>query len=101
MPYYKEDDLFESIHNKSNLFNSYELKQKWIVSAVRSVAYLYLNEVIHRDIKSKNFLIKDVNSCELHICDFGMEKNYLNSISTTKGMTTTNKRLAGKIGTIR
>ena len=59
------------------------LKQKleWAIQAARAIAYLRDKEVLHRDIKSGNFLITSNNT--LKLCDFGISKD-LKSTKTTQ-----------------
>ena len=59
------------------------LKQKleWAIQAAKGIGYLRDNNVLHRDIKSGNFLITRDNV--LKICDFGIAKDLTSTKTAT------------------
>ena len=60
-------------------------KLEWAIQAARAIGYLQDNNVLHRDIKSGNFLITSNNT--LKLCDFGISKDLASTQATesTKG----------------
>ena len=70
---------------KCNKNLPHDLKLKWAIQAVRGIKYLQEKHILHRDIKSSNFLITSDNN--LKLCDFGIAKDLTTTTTTsnTKG----------------
>ena len=54
---------------------------EWAIQAAKGIGYLQDNNILHRDIKSGNFLITSDNI--LKICDFGIAKDLTSTKTTT------------------
>lgn len=54
---------------------------KWAIQASLAVRYIQQEDVIHRDIKSPNFVITKED--DLQLCDFGIAKEAIETKSTT------------------
>ncbi len=52
----------------------------WMLQAAKAIQYLYRNNVVHRDIKSLNYLVTDDN--KLKLCDFGIAKSITRTVDT-------------------
>ena len=48
-------------------------KRKIVHQVVSSIAYLHEHDVVHRDIKSHNFLVDE--NLTVKLCDFGLARN--------------------------
>ncbi|XP_072046696.1 mitogen-activated protein kinase kinase kinase 20-like [Amphiura filiformis] len=92
--YAAKGSLYDYLKCQSSIPSA--LKLKWAIQAARGIRYLQENKVLHRDIKSPNFLITaDYN---LKICDFGIAKD-LTSTRTTVTSRGTIKWLAPEVFT--
>ena len=81
--YVSNGSLSDYLKRNKNL--PLDLKLKWAIQAVRGIKYLQEKHILHRDIKSSNFLITSDNN--LKICDFGIAKDLTTTTTTsnTKG----------------
>ena len=57
-----------------------DLSRKWIIEAARGIQYLHQKGVVHRDVKSANYLIMSENTLQLG--DFGLAKELDDTMST-------------------
>ncbi len=87
--YAAKGSLYNYLKDKDSLPR--RLKSKWAIQAARGIKFLQENNVLHRDIKSPNFLITADDN--LKICDFGIAKD-LSSTKTTVASKGTTKWLA-------
>ncbi|XP_072045570.1 uncharacterized protein [Amphiura filiformis] len=53
---------------------------RWMLQAACSIQYLHRKNVVHRDIKSLNYLVADDNT--LKLCDFGIAKSITRTVDT-------------------
>lgn len=58
-----------------------DLIDKWALEAARAIQHLHNNDVMHRDVKSTNFLIME--DWTLKLCDFGLTKTDGSHTKTT------------------
>ena len=65
-----DSDLKKYIDSRINIYD-----QKYFGEIIEGIGYMYKKNIIHRDIKPQNILIKDN---VIKICDFGMSKTYEN-----------------------
>ncbi len=82
--YYQHGSLSSLLHckEKSDKYcDTWESKNKWIVSCCKALEYLHNREIIHKDVKPDNFLIQNMEQREVHITDFGISK--IKQASTT------------------
>ncbi len=63
--------LFDYLKKQKSL--PAKLLRKWAVEAARGIQHLKNLQIVHRDIKSPNFLITEDNT--LKVCDFGISKD--------------------------
>jgi len=68
----KEGTLYDLIHKrKTNL--SDQDRRKIVTQIISVISYLHRHGIVHRDIKSHNFLVdKNLN---VKICDFGLARH--------------------------
>ena len=92
--YAAQGSLFDYLKDKSTLQK--DVKKKWMFQAAESIRFLARNNVVHRDIKSPNFLI--TANGDLKLSDFGIAKN-LTSTKTTVSSKGTVKWLAPEVFT--
>ena len=71
-----------------------QIIHRWAVQAARGIRYLTNAGVVHRDIKTANFLITSNDT--LKICDFGIAKQQI-STESTQGMRGTSSYLAPEV----
>lgn len=64
--------LYEKLEDSKNVTR--DLVVEWSKQIVNGMRYLHKNSIVHRDLKSLNLLINDVNI--IKICDFGNSKNF-------------------------
>ncbi len=82
--FYQHGNLSNMLHSheKSKEYcRTWKQKYEWIVSCCQALEYLHSKQVMHKDVKPDNYLIKDLNECIVHICDFGINK--MKTVSTT------------------
>ena len=92
--YASRGSLYDYLKDKTTL--PAELKAKWTIQAAKGIKYLQENHILHRDIKSPNFLI--TAGYDLKICDFGIAKD-LTSTKTTVSNKGTTKWMAPEVFT--
>jgi hypothetical protein len=71
--YLPNGSLYDALHKK-NTSDSITLKQqmRWLLETASGMAYLHEQGLMHRDLKSLNVLLDDLNRAKL--CDFGLAK---------------------------
>jgi serine/threonine protein kinase len=87
--------LFEWLNDKNRVLSN-ELKLKFSKQAVIAVNYLHSNKILHRDIKSLNFMVMNEKSWILKLGDFGFAK--VKDVCSTLN---TIKSKSKSIGTVR
>lgn len=70
---------------KKNQLN-WQKKYDIIVQMVQAINYLHQNKILHRDVKSSNFVVSKLDDFEVvKVCDFGLSKlRYLMSEDDTR-----------------
>lgn len=76
MEYIKEGTLFDLLHKKKVQLSPVD-KKKIAIQMIGVIHYLHRHGIVHRDIKSHNFLI-DKNYV-VKICDFGLARHKVHS----------------------
>ena len=74
--------LRDYLNKKSNIPVHELLCLSWGEQAARAIEYLHSSRVIHRDIKSNNYLITNMESKNLKLCDFGISKTSAKTVTT-------------------
>lgn len=92
--YAAKGSLYDYMKDKSSLPKA--VKKKWMLQAAESVRFLARNNIVHRDIKSPNFLI--TADGDLKLSDFGIAKD-MTSTKTTVSSKGTVKWLAPEVFT--
>jgi len=64
--------LYDLLHKKKVQLSEND-KRKIVQQVVSSIAYLHEHDVVHRDIKSHNFLVDE--NLTVKLCDFGLARN--------------------------
>ncbi|CAD8053242.1 unnamed protein product [Paramecium sonneborni] len=76
MDYCQKGDLWNMIQYRilegKNRGYTQKVVEQWLVQLIMGLAFIHENNVIHRDLKSSNILIKDDG--QLKIADFGVAK---------------------------
>lgn len=74
----KQGTLYDLIHKRKANLNDQD-KRKIAIQIISVINYLHKHGIVHRDIKSHNFLVD--KSYNIKICDFGLarHKSQLNS----------------------
>ena len=70
--YIERGSLYDLLHKKKSQLSEIE-KRKITKQVLSSVAFLHGHDVVHRDIKSHNFLVDD--NLTVKLCDFGLAKH--------------------------
>ena len=78
--YAEKGSLFDYLHRTSHL--PPKLKLKWAIQAARGIKYLQDKNIVHRDVKSGNFLITSQDN--LKICDFGIAKDLSSTTASSR-----------------
>jgi len=93
-----ESDLEEYINN--NKLNKKD-KKRIVKQIIESIKYIHSNNIIHRDIKPKNILIKKCNNkVYIKLADFGLSKKIpIKSYTTNELILKTDSNLTQEIGT--
>lgn len=70
--YIERGSLYDLLHKKKTQLSEAE-KRKIVKQVLSSIAYLHEHDVVHRDIKSHNFLVDE--NLTVKLCDFGLARN--------------------------
>jgi len=83
MDYYEEGSLYDHLHKKNNRLNAQDVKSL-ILGIISGMAYIHSKQIVHRDLKSPNILMKGMTPV---ICDFGVARELDDStlMSTYEG----------------
>ena len=63
--------LYDLLHKRKTQLSPQD-RTKITKQVLSSIAYLHEHEIVHRDIKSHNFLVDD--NLTVKLCDFGLAK---------------------------
>ncbi|XP_072049404.1 uncharacterized protein [Amphiura filiformis] len=74
--------LRDYLNKKSNIPVHELLCLSWGEQAAKAIEYLQQCHVIHRDVKSSNYLITNLKSKNLKLCDFGISKTSAKTVTT-------------------
>lgn len=76
----KQGTLYDLIHKRKANLNDQD-KRKIAIQIISVINYLHKHGIVHRDIKSHNFLVD--KSYNIKICDFGLARHkvFLNKLS--------------------
>lgn len=64
--------MYDLLHKKKVQLSEND-KRKIVQQVLSSIAYLHEHDVVHRDIKSHNFLVDE--NLNIKLCDFGLARN--------------------------
>ena len=70
--YIERGSLYDLLHKKKVQLSESD-KRKIVKQVLSSIAYLHEHDVVHRDIKSHNFLVDE--NLTVKLCDFGLARN--------------------------
>ena len=72
LEYIENGSLYDLLHKRKMQLKPQERK-KVVRQMVNALHYLHEHSIVHRDIKSHNFLIDE--NLTVKLCDFGLAKN--------------------------
>lgn len=72
--------LYDFLRRRNNNPLSERRFHKWILQAASSIQYLQEHGIVHRDIKSLNYLVTEDNT--LKLCDFGIAKMITHTVDS-------------------
>eukprot|EP00948_MAST-09A_sp_MAST-9A-sp1_P002566 g2566.t1 len=75
-PEYSGGELFDRIVNQGEGTFSEKQAAIYVKSILEAINYCHSNKIAHRDIKPENLILKEPNSEELVLIDFGMSRIY-------------------------
>uniref|UniRef100_K3WK92 Protein kinase domain-containing protein n=1 Tax=Globisporangium ultimum (strain ATCC 200006 / CBS 805.95 / DAOM BR144) TaxID=431595 RepID=K3WK92_GLOUD len=84
--YCSRKSLYEVIHSNNFETIPWKFKVRMMLDAARGIQYLHSKRIIHRDIKSHNFLVDD--DWRVKVADFGISKVLDNDTAFTQCGTT-------------